>query len=254
MASPKAAPKRPPIVRMTGTFVGSPGTLGFANLLDPDEAFDQVKFKANVHHTDDQLKHFAARIDNVVIAPLWEDFLKAADDLGATKPRGGYVKPTGMEWIESVYKDPKESSRIQLPYIIFSNDADYKDRDGILQRREMRGVDGHNNKLDLRKARLGMGSTVQPLLGASIWASALSKGQAALSFKLQGVRVLHLVQFGGSGPGLEEVTEDDLGLVEEGFEAEDLSAYTKGAEASDDKPKASQRTNFTEDLDDEIPF
>lgn len=251
MVAATADKTRPPIVRLRGVFVGVPGILGFSNLIEPDTAFGESKFKANTHHTEDQLAALAEKIDIHVVAPLWEKFLEEAEEKKFKGPKGGLLKPQASDWLEDHLKDPQERSKIQLPFIMWGVDSSYTSK-GEVHERVMRAVSAHDEPLELKGLRLGMESIVQPLLTAGMWASALSKNQAALSFKLQGVRVLQLKQFGGGGSAAEEVTEADLKLLGENFEVEDLAAYAK---PKDTKKASEEPRQVHDDLDDEeSPF
>lgn len=237
--------QKQPIVRLAGKFITPPGIMGFANLTEPDVAFNTSKFKINWHPTDDQATALADKIDAHVVDPLWEKFLKDADEKKAKAPSKGFIRPLGMDWVEEHTKDAREGSKIELPYIVFNVGSDYNDRDGVAHRRTIMATDMGGNPVDLKTARVGMGSVIQVLTSASIWASALSKGQAALSFKLIGIRILKLEQYGGGGK-MEEVSAEDLALLGEGFQADDLSGYVSAKKASP-SPR-------DEPLDEEIPF
>lgn len=241
-----AATKKPKLhlVRLAGTFITPPGLLGFANLIEPDTAFNQSKFKLNWHPTDDQARALADKLDAHVVEPLWDKFLALADELKVKAPKQGWNKPLGLDWMEEHTKDPKEGSRIELPFIVFDNASEFNNRDGVPQARIMKATDMGGNAVDLKQARVGMGSTVQVLCSASMWSGAFSKGLPAVSLKLAGLRILKLVQFGGAGK-MEEVSDEDLALLGDGFEADDLSGYVGNKKASE-TPR--------EEVDEEIPF
>lgn len=241
---------KPPIVRLTGTFVAAPGVLGYSHLTEPDEAFDTRKFDANIHYTDEQLKHLADRVTNVVIEPLWERFLKECDDKNHKAPKAGLLAPRAEDWIEEHLKEPSERAASQLPYLGWKTPADFR-KDGVMVQRTLRATDAAGSSVDLKAAKVGPGSVVQALLSPCIWASALSKGQAALSFRLSGLRILHLVQYSGGGQHLDSVSDEDLALVEAGFQAEDLSAFAKPKESAPVKARESDTINLD---DDDIPF
>lgn len=238
-------------VRLTGTFVTPPGTSGFANLVEPDDAFDKLQFKLNLHMTEDQAAALGRRIDTVVVDPLWPKFMAEVAKLGTKAPKGGWEKPSGAAWVDDHLKDPKEGSRMELPFIVFANDAEYRDKKGVTQRKTMRATDGGGHVVDLKTAKMGMGTVCQALLMPSLWASALSKGQAALSFKLQGVRIIKLVQFGASGSSIGDIDEEDMGLLEADMEMDDLSQYARPAEGTSTAPR---ERHVADDMDDEIPF
>lgn len=247
-------------VRSKQAFVTPPGPLGFSNLIEPDDAFDSLKFKANHHYTPEAEaaleKRLAAELDG-----LWPDFLKECAKPNAEgkpskpEPKGGWVKPDPAVWIEEHLKEPKENSRIQQPYLIFANDAEYRDKkSGEMVRKTMRAYDGSGAMVDLTKMKVGMGSIVQCVLIAGIFVSPLVK-QPAFSFKLQGIRVIKLVQFGAGGGGLGQLDEEDMALLGDDSEMEDLSAYAPTETRKEPKVRQGRAPLSHDDFDEEeIPF
>lgn len=242
-------------VRSKQAFVTPPGPLGFSNLIEPDDAFDSLKFKANHHYSEDAQEALIKRIDGQ-LEDLWPDFLKATEKAEKAAPKGGWVKPDSGVWVEEHLKEPKENSRIQLPYLIFANDAEYRDKKtGEMTRKVMRAYDAAGGMVDLAKMKVGMGSLVQCVLMAGIFVSPLVK-QPAFSFKLQGIRVIKLVQFGAGGGGLGQLDEEDMAMIGDDSEVEDLSAYAPSPEGRREPAVKKGRTPLAEDDfdEDEIPF
>lgn len=260
---PQAKPQSGGVVavRSKQAFVTPPGLLGFSNLIEPDDAFDSLKFKANAHFTPEAEAALAKRIEEE-LSGLWPDFLKEcakpnqAGQPTKPEPKGGWQRPDPAAWIEEHLKEPKEASRIQQPYIIFANDAEYRDKKtGQMTRKTMRAYDAHGAMVDLAKMKVGMGSTVQCILTAGLFVSPLVK-QPTFSFKLQGIRVIKLVQFGAGGGGLGQLDEEDMALLgDDSMEMDDLSAYAPTETRNEPKVKQGRTPLADDDFDaDEIPF
>lgn len=247
-------------VRSNDLFISPPGIMGFERLITPDEFRDQStgaiskNFQVQVHYNDEQREALAHRIQLQVIDRLWDKFLAEAAEKKMAEPRGGWQKPDGAVWLDDHLIDPPERSKTQLPFVKWKNAAEYRDKkSGEMKLKEMRAYDAKNNLLSLRDLKLGMGSTIQPVLIGGIYKSPLIK-QPDLSFKLQGVRVLKLIQYGGGPKGLHEVSDDDLaGLDKEDLDL-DLGAYAKGDK---DPPRTAREEEPSEDAgfdEDELPF
>jgi hypothetical protein len=186
------------------------GTLGFQNLLEPDELYK--KLSCNVHFDDAGAEALAKALTDQIVDPLWAQFCGEVAQ--------GLEKPTGVAWVEDHLTAPKEGAKNQTPYIRFSAAATYK-KDGVEVPRVMAAWDAKGNLLDIAALRIGMGSKVTVLLAASLgYGGLLTK--PAIVLKLRGIRVLELKQWGGGGGKLRE-----FDVASMGFEAEDLSAYTK---------------------------
>lgn len=238
-------------VRSKKLFITPPGPMGFANLIEPDDAFDALKFNVRQHYAEEASERLISLIDAQVIAPLWDELMEALTEAKKAAPRGGWVKPDARSWVEDHLKEPSEKSRVQLPTIQWANEAEYKDKDGSLQRKTMKAYDSKGKVLDLASLKLGMGSIIQSVLIPGLYVSPIqNKGQPAPSFKLQGVRVIQLKQFGGGGQGLGELDEADMSLLGEDVEVDDLASYAKAADA----PAQRNRPVSDFDADDEIPF
>lgn len=255
---PAAKPKSGGVVavRASKSFFTPPGPLGWSNLIEPDAAFDSLKFKANIHLDEKAQEILAGRIGKEM-DELFPKFLAEAEKAEKAAPRGGWVIPEADAWVDDHLKEPKENSRIQLPFVSFANDAEYRDKkSGKMVRKTMRAYDVQGQMLDLPSLHLGMGSIVQLVLIAGVFVSPLVK-EPTPSFKLQGVRVIKLEQFGGGGGSMGEMDDEDMALIGDTSDFADLSAY-----AAKPKPDASKRAKpgrTDDDLDDgfdddEIPF
>jgi hypothetical protein len=241
MAAKKAPPSGVILVRLSDTFIPPPGLLGWNHLIEPDvfETGDGKKvesFQLNHHQTEAQADALVARLDKLVIAPLWVKFLAAAAEAGRptqVKVQKGksvdtpWPMPTAQDFVDSHLQPFPEGASIEQPYMRYSNAAYYMNREGVRTMKTMRATDKAGSPLDLKKLKLGMKSVIQPLLQASIYSSAaFGGGVPALSLKLQGIRIIKLEQWGGGGPAVGEITEEDMALLGDDVEAEDLSAYS----------------------------
>lgn len=250
MAAAKKSSSGVIAVRSKQLLITSPGTMGFANLVEPDDAFDALKFNVQIHYSDDQQERLAAQIQEHAIDANWKTFLSEVSD--KPEPKGGWQKPDAASWVDDHLKAPSERSRTQQPSIQWGNEAEFRNKAGQLQRKTMRAYDANNVLLDLPSLKLGMGSIVQAVLIPGLFISGLVK-QPAPSFKLQGVRVLKLVQYGAGGGSLGEVSEEDMALLGEDVEVESLASYARKEEAPAPARKAARpATDF--DIEDEIPF
>jgi hypothetical protein len=247
MAAAKKSSSGVIAVRSKQLLITAPGTMGFSNLLEPDDAFDALKFNVQIHYNEDQQARLVAQIGQG-IEENWTAFLKEVSD--KPEPKGGWQIPDAEGWVRDHLKEPSERSRTQQPSIQWANDAEFRNKDGQLQRKTMRAYDASGKLIDLPSLRLGMGSIVQAVLIPGLFISGLVK-QPAPSFKLQGVKVLKLVQYGGGGGSLGDVSEEDMALLGDDVEVDDLGSYAKKDDAPKGKP-ARAPSDF--DLDDEIPF
>jgi hypothetical protein len=125
---------------------------------------------------------------------LWTQFLKDAEKAG--KKADKLAKPDVGSWIEDHLKPFKEGTRIELPFVTFKNDAEYRDKkSGEMRMKTMKLWDGKGTLLDPEAIKLGMGSTVAPVVAAGIFVSGIIKVPTP-TLKLQGLKVLKLVQWG----------------------------------------------------------
>lgn len=251
------------VSRMKDFFYAPPGVLGYSNLVEPDTAFDECKFKANVHYSPEAIDAFGRWLDKNVIDPLWPTFEKEAREAGKW-PAKGLAKPSGADWVEEHLKDPKENWKVQTPYLAFNNDAEFKDRKtGQLVRKTMKAWGADGSLKDLKAMKVGMGSIVKAVLQAGIWISPMQK-VPSLSFKLQGVQVLKLESYGAAGnQSANEVSDEDLALMGDvavddlaGFGAPSRAEAPDGAEDGMVRREHTQRGRTVADDydDDEIPF
>ncbi len=234
-------------VRSREMFFSAPGVMGFENLLKPDDAFDKLSFKVQLHHNEAQQELLGRQIQKYVIDANKARFLAECEESGKAAPKGGWVFPEGAEWVANHMKDPTERSRTQLPSISWRNDAEFRDKKtGEMTLKVMRAYDAANTLLDLKALKLGMGSIIQAGLIGGMFVSPLVK-QPELSFKLQGVRVLRLVSYGAGQGHLAEVSDEDMA---EGFSAESLGSY---AAPNKDTTKAPQEREHVVEEED-LPF
>ncbi len=225
--------------------------------MEPDTAFDECKFKSNVHYSPEAIDAFGRWLDTNVIDPLWPTFEKDAREAGKW-PAKGLAKPSGADWVEEHLKDPKENWKAQTQYLAFNNDAEYKDRKTQqLVRKTMKAWGADGSLKDLKAMKVGMGSIVKAVLQAGIWISPMQK-VPSLSFKLQGVQVLKLESYGAAGnQSANEVSAEDLALMGD-VGVDDLAGF--GAPVREDReevPKENAtrgRTTASDYDDDEIPF
>lgn len=245
-------------VRSKALLIAAPGTLVFHNLIEPDkdaaERFNSsLKFNAKIAYTEEAAGRLGDLVDEHVIKANWKALVEALDEAKKAAPKAGWLVPSGREWVEEHLKEPGEKARIQLPAIQWANEADFKDRDGKVQRKTMKAYDSKNKVLDWDDVKLGNGSIVQAVLIGGLYVSPLlNKGQPAPSFKLQGVRILKLVQYGaGGGSNLGDLDEADLAMLGEDVEVDDLGSYA--AQPKEKEPTRASAPAHA-DLDDELPF
>lgn len=264
MASPRANRKgaqkkssadsaAPLVARNRNLVKGPPGELGFAHLITPDEAFGQVKFKANVHYKDSAFNSLFESINET----YWQ-LIPELLDAAAEKKKKDLVKVLSkadvIAYLREKVKQPTNGARIQLPYFGFDMNASYKNKDGEEVATSVKAWDSHGAPVDLKGLRLGMGSVVKPFFTIGVWAgsSPFSKWAALPTLRFVGLQVLKLKQFGGSGTvSVGEVTEADLKFLDDNFAADDLSQFV-----NPDKPKDKAAKGETGEPmeDDEIPF
>jgi hypothetical protein len=234
MAAPKKSNSSVVTARAKKTIALPPGTLGFASITEPDN-YDPEKptLKMNYHLTPEAI---AALIEDIKTKVYTEaNLAKLAEEGVANGIKSMPAPQDAKAWLEAKLKEPKESARIQLPYIILSNKAFYKNRSGELVAREIACWDAKNAKLNLKRLRLGMGSILEPVVNGNLFFSKLI-GFPQPSLKLVGVRVLKLERFGG-GAAPADTDEDAIKeVLGEAFEYDDLDAYAAGAH--DDAPEA----------------
>lgn len=239
-----------PAKRKSGGFVTSktllatpPGILGFSAFLTPDifQEGDKPKFKTKWHYTEEAWSRFVT----LVKANNYSDALVEA----LTKQMDGKEAPLAKieDYLTEHAKQPAESDRVKLPYYQFARPASWKNKDDEEVPAEIKAWDKDNHLLDLPSLKLGVGSTVQIILTPGLYCSKFSDNYAAPSFRLEGVRILKLVQYGAGGGKLGEISEDDRALIEEGVEMDDLSQYVR----QPNKPTADHPPVLD---DEEIPF
>lgn len=246
------------MVRSRDLFITPPCIQGYSNLITPDDEGaarfgEAAKYKLDAHYNEDQVNALAGRIEVEIIAPLWDKFLAEAEAQGKDPKK--LKRPNAMEYLEDHLKDPKPGSTPELPFIKFSKQADYRDREGKTVRRTMKAYDAKGKLLDIEALKPGKGSIIQPVLDFGLFSNALIKPQP--SFGLVGVRILKLEQWGGgSSNQVGETTDDELATLGDDFEAEDLSAFVGGMNAGGSKVKkpATSHQDFQDEGGEEIPF
>lgn len=224
-----------------------PMTLGFASLVTPDTyEEDKPLFKMNGHLTPESMESIKDTIREKVYT---EDAV--AKMLEMAKEGGMKLKDPmdPSEWLEGKLKEPKENARIQLPHLVLSVPANYKDKQGEIQRREIACWDGAKKKLNLKRLKLGMGSIVAPVVYPNLFASKLMGGIIQPSLKLVGLYVLKLERFGGSAAPADTDEEAIKEVLGEAFQYEDLSAYMgAGDEEGDDQSPDHPEDQSPEDI------
>lgn len=235
--------------RIKGIFMTPPGILGFSHMIKPDEYLGKSQFKVALHLTPAAVNLMAKRLQDQVINPFSEELRKLS-------PKKALKDRPAAVWLEDKLKAPHEASRIQLPSISFNLNAHYITKQGEQVDTSVKAWDGQTNALlDLRTLRLGMGSTIQVGFNASLWSGGLNKFYIEPSLRLVGVKVLKAEHYGAGTGGLSaDVTDEDLALLEEGFEMEDLSQFAMGPSSPVNKQIAKEEEVPGGELDDEIPF
>lgn len=259
--SGKEAP-RAIVARGKPLFFTPAGTLGFSSLMTPDE-YEQngvVKsaYKARIHLAPSAVDRLAELIQlHCMSDVLIEE--ATAQCAAAKKKWPGFRYDTPAAWLKEKLKEPKEDARIQLPSLVCSRPSAYKNKAGDIIQTRVKVWDPKNTLLDLKTLRLGMGSTVQLAVYPNLFISGLSKNKAEPTLRLEGIRVLKLEQYGAGGPQLQDLNEEDLEGLEEGFEVDNLSSYavtpSKPTETHthEEHPDEDHATNEPT-LEDEIPF
>lgn len=218
-------------------------TLGFSSLITPDVYEGKSTFKLNAHFTQTQAEALADKLQAEIVDPGYKAIKdEALAAIKAKYPAALLTKVSAADWLEGAMKEPKEKSRIQLPFLNIKCNSHVKNRQDELIPQTVKAWDAKGKLLDLPSLHLGMGSIVSVGVSAAYWHGTLNvetegpkkkpvKWFATPTLRLVGVRVLKLEQFGGDS-SVGEVSPDDMVGVEEGFEAEDLAAFAR----SDSKP------------------
>lgn len=252
------APQRAPIARSKTVIRTPPGILGYSSTITPDVFGDnEPQFKARIHWNEDQKAAFEKQVQKVMddLTPELTKMLAAQDKKPAK------VKTAGS-WLEDTLKDPEERDRIQLPSYQVKRAAEFVDRKtGEKKPLTVKFYDKDGNLLDGAKLRTGMGSIVQLVLTPALWTSALSKGYALPSFRLEGIVVLKNEPWGSGGQAANAGDYDEAelnALLGEDIELDDdLTAFAQSAKREEDPKRAEEpRATAAEDWDvnDDIPF
>lgn len=217
---PKAGGKAGIItVRLKKKTALAPCTLGYNNLVTPDDKFGEPKYRALFHLSDKQMAHNIGILD--AAGPELLD--KWAEESG----RAGTID--AETWLSGKLKDATENMQCQDQFM----DIGLKALEGVSKRTgrpykiEPRAWDRKNQLLDLATLKLGAGSLVQPIVTIGIYTSSLAK-EPQFTLRLEGVRILKLVQW--QGGGLAGISDEDLNLIDDEELDDDLSAFLQGAE------------------------
>lgn len=208
-----------------------PGILGYNNLEKPDEKYG--KLSVDLHLNDAGQAALVAKVEAECVGALWEKWLDEHTD---EKTRSKAKRPDVAEFIAERMKEPKDGKPFPENFLRFSVAGGGTRKDQTTYTRTMAVWDRNNKLLDLSTLKLGRGSIVQVGVMPGIFANPLIKNPQP-SFQLVGVRVLKLVQFGGSR--VEAINEDDISAVlGADFEMEDLSEYASSPKRSNDEAES----------------
>lgn len=256
-AAKKASAKTPDtsastlVVRSRELLRSKPGILGYSNLIVPDEAFGNSKFKASLH-----MNAAAASATFEEINEAYWALIPEIKDQAKEKKVDGKLKILSkadlLNYLSEKLKDANDSAPSQDKFFTFDCNSHYHDRktdsDVAIT---IKAWDTHGAPLDLKAAKVGKGSVVQALFTVGVWAgsSPFSKWVALPTLRFAGLQILKLEQWKGSGGSskVNEVADADLAYLDENFQASDLSLFLK----KDGKPDSAPAGD---EMDDEIPF
>lgn len=255
-AAKKASAKTPDtsastlVVRNRELLRSKPGVLGYSNLIVPDEAFGNSKYKASIHMNASASAATFEEINDAYWALV--DEIK---DQAKEKKVDGKLKILSkadlLEHLNEKLKEAGESAPSKDKFFTFDCNSHYT-KDGEQIAVSVKGFDQHGAPIDLKAAKVGKGSVVQALYTVGVWAgsSPFSKWVALPTLRFVGLQVLKLEQWKGSGGSskVNEVADSDLAYLDENFQASDLSLFLKKDGKPDSQPAGG------EELDDEIPF
>lgn len=218
------------VVRSSKTVALPPSLLGYNELLDPDN-YDPAKpkFKGNFHFTPKAITDLQTLIQAACVDGLLE---KLTAEFNEANPKLKLKAPQSVEeWLEAKLKPAKDDPKTDwqaLPFLQVAMPATFKDKAGEVHTKEVACWDGKNNKLPLKRLKLGRGSTVQAIVTPSLFFSKLI-GFPQPTMKLVGVRVLKLVSWGsGGGQAPERDDEEIRNVMGQDFEMDDLSMFAGG--------------------------
>lgn len=253
------------VIRPKEAVASAAGTLGWSNLVDPDDKFDPPSFKARLHLTPEGVERMIKIIQETCIDPN-----RAAMEKEAKEKKPGVILKfiSAKQWVTEHLQTAPEGARIQLPNIQFHRRSTYKNRKGEVVQASIQAWDAKNTKLDLKALRLGMGSLVQVVFDPGIFfgplTKVLPKDKKDMNYLVQpcprllGIRVLKLEQYGQGARGpASEVTDEDLSTLDSDFQPEDLSDYMQGQNRPTPKepaPEDQGSRGQPVDPDDELPF
>jgi hypothetical protein len=203
------------MIRSKTTTALAPGQMGFADLTAPKGfGTDDPKFNVDYHVTpagiDANRVILEAKLADL-LPRLQEEIEKANADGSGFKPKA----PVSIdELIEQKLKEPRADrpKMPQLPYMrIGAPGATKKGPSSMV------AWSPDNQLLDLAKLRMAAGTWFEPIIWVNLFISKTAMGaagpqQPCLSFKLVGVRIRELVQFGG-GRGVAPPGADDAAIA-----------------------------------------
>lgn len=215
------------VVRSKQTVALPPSLLGY-NEFDTPDTYDPAKpkFKGNFHFTPPAILDLAALIQTKCCDALYEQLVAEAAEF--KPPVKMKVAQAADEWLEAKLKPAREDATSdwqQLPFIQVAMPATFKDKQGEVQTKAVAVWDGKNNKLNLKKLKLGRGSTVQAIVTPQLFFSKLI-GFPQPSLKLVGIRVLKLTSWATGGASAPERDDEEIrNVLGADFEMDDLAMY-----------------------------
>lgn len=255
MAAPKSTKKDPSVLvaRAKKTFALPPAVLGFSALVNPTSYEEgPLTYSGNFHFNGLSLQALTDLIEEKALGDMLKELEKEAAT--AEVSLAGVAPTSAKSWLEGKLKEPKPGSKQTDPFLKITTKAEGKTKTGEVYTKKIPAFDAKNQPLDLTKLRLGADSVVQPIVYINLSYRRIDiPGQKSIkiiapSLQLAGIRILKLVQWGGSGANAApEMDEAELArILGDDFDLdEDLSAYAKGSDdaAASEKP-----------LDDDVAF
>jgi hypothetical protein len=220
-------------IRRRDTIALPPCKLGFSSLVEPD-LYDPDKpmFKLNGHYNPAGMDALREVVERECFSE--NNMKRLREEQQGNPGMKAFLEKEPIsvsDWLAAKLKQPKENSKIPLPYIVIGCRAVRKDRKGEPYTVTLGCWDGHNSSLDLKALKLGMNSVIQPIVAANVYVSKTVNGCApSPKLDLVGIRVLQLVRFGGARPPQE--TDDEAireVLGDEFVMDEDLSQYASSS-------------------------
>jgi len=229
------APKKNSAVivkRSRKTFAMPPATMGFASLIDPDTYDpDKPMFKVNLHYTPAGIEAVKQFLQEHCIDALFPDLQKDALEakLPCVADISGCQSPE--DFMEGKLKEPKEQSKIQLPFMQIGVKQMFKNKSQEQEARTIAFWDAKNNLLDGKAMKIGMGSIIQPIVYPNLYLSKQNGKDPRPSLQLVGIRVLKLESW-GKGAAKPDAADDEAirEVMGADFDMDDdLSAFAAGS-------------------------